>query len=227
MDVIIFTCLSGIFFQRSLGAYQLADFLRSNGYTVQVIDFTDHFSEEELLNTTRKFVTSSTLAIGVSTTFYTAESVRNKFIHNDRNKFDFLGFPKNIFYVIENIKNEFPNVKVVAGGAKSESAKTLPIVDAVIHGYAEDKMLSYLNSLPNNKKKISSNLFTLHTDSSEQSPTIIKDDPINKTFSIETLGHKFIEQDCILPNETLPVEVSRGCIFKCSFCAFPLNGKLN
>ena len=225
MDVIIFTCLSGIFFQRSLGAYQLADFLRSKGYTVQVIDFTDHFSEEELLNTTRKFVTSSTLAIGVSTTFYTEESVRNKFIHNDRNKFDFLGFPKNILHVIENIKNEFPNMKVVAGGAKSESAKTLPIVDVVIHGYAEDKMLAYLNSLPNNKKKISSNLFTLHTDLSEQSPTIIKDDPINKTFSIETLGHKFIEQDCILPNETLPLEVSRGCIFKCSFCAFPLNGK--
>ena len=86
-------------------------------------------------------------------------------------------------------------------------------------------MLSYLNSLPNNKKKTSSNLFTLHTHLLEHSPTIIKDDPINKTFSIETLGHKFIEQDCILPNETLPLEVSRGCIFKCSFCAFPLNGK--
>jgi hypothetical protein len=59
MDVIIFTCLSGIFFQRSLGAYQLADFLRSNGYTVQVIDFTDHFSEEEFVNSNDKQIKDS------------------------------------------------------------------------------------------------------------------------------------------------------------------------
>lgn len=225
MDVVIFTCLSGIFFQRSLGAYQLADFLRSNGYTVQVIDFTDHFDEEELLATTKKFVNASTLAIGISTTFYTTDNVKNKFIHNDPTKFDFLDFPKNIFSVIENIKDEFPNVKVIVGGAKSESAKSVPIVDTVIHGYAEDKMLDYLNGLPNNKKKNISKSFTLHSHLLDNKPNVIKDDPIDKTFSIENLNHRFIEQDCILPNETLPLEVSRGCIFKCSFCAFPLNGK--
>jgi radical SAM superfamily enzyme YgiQ (UPF0313 family) len=33
------------------------------------------------------------------------------------------------------------------------------------------------------------------------------------------------DYDCILPGETLPLETSRGCIFKCAFCAYPLNGK--
>jgi radical SAM superfamily enzyme YgiQ (UPF0313 family) len=53
----------------------------------------------------------------------------------------------------------------------------------------------------------------------------ISNDPLDKKFSIETLDHRFTEQDCIIKGETLPLEVSRGCIFKCSFCAFPLNGK--
>ena len=36
--------------------------------------------------------------------------------------------------------------------------------------------------------------------------------------------NKFLNHK-ILKGETLPIEVSRGCIFKCKFCAFPLNGK--
>lgn len=31
--------------------------------------------------------------------------------------------------------------------------------------------------------------------------------------------------DLVDQNDSLPLEVSRGCIFKCKFCAFPLNGK--
>jgi radical SAM superfamily enzyme YgiQ (UPF0313 family) len=223
MDIIIFTCLSGIFFQRSIGAYQLAHFLREHGYTVQVIDFTDHFTDEELLETTKKFVTEDTLAIGISTSFYTVNDVKTKFIHNDNNKYEFLELPENILTVVDNLKNRYPKLKLIIGGSKSESAKNIPIVDVVIHGYAEDKMLDYLNSIPHNKKKIKSKNIIMST--SYSSPKIIKDDPICKKFSIENLQHRFNYQDCILPKETLPLEVSRGCIFKCSFCAFPLNGK--
>lgn len=223
MDIIIFTCLSGIFFQRSMGAYQIAHFLREHGYTVQVIDFTDYFDDDELLEATKRFVTDETLAIGISTTFYTVNDVKKKFIHNDRNKFDFLEFPSNILTTIDKIKEEFPKIKVIVGGAKSESAKEIPFVDAVIHGYGEDKVLDYLNTLPHNPKKSKQKSFTIANNL--ECPRIIKDDPIDKHFSIENLAHRFIDQDCILHNETLPLEVSRGCIFKCAFCAFPLNGK--
>ena len=221
MDIVIFTCLSGIFFQRSIGAYQIAHFLREHGYTVQVIDFTDYFSDQELEEATAKFVTKDTLAVGISSTFYTND-IKPKFIHNDMDKYD-LEFPANIMNAVKVVKAKFPSVKVIVGGSKSETAKNIPYVDAVIHGYAEDKLLDYLNSLPNNPKRIKNTVFSIS--SSVEHPRIIKDDPIVTDFSIETLSHRFTEQDIILPNETLPIEVSRGCIFKCSFCAFPLNGK--
>jgi len=224
MDVILFTCVSGIFFQRSIGAYQIAHFLRKNGYTVQVIDFTDYFTSDELITLIEKFVVPKTLAIGISTTFYTSDDIKPKFIHNDRQKFDFLELPENILSIIEYIKNKNQNIKIILGGAKSESSKNIPNIDAVIHGYAEDKLLNYLNSLPNNTKKKNSRFISL--DQSNSIPKIISDDPFEKHFLIEELDHRFTDTDIILPNEVLPIEVSRGCIFKCKFCAFPLNGKL-
>jgi radical SAM superfamily enzyme YgiQ (UPF0313 family) len=223
MDFIILTCVSGVFFQRSIGAYQVAHFLREHGYTVQVIDFTDYFTEDELLAAVNKFITKDTLAIGLSTTFYTPSEGKSKFIRNTSNKFDFIDFPANILHVIESLKKIRPDIKVVIGGAKSEAGKSINHVDAVIHGYAEDKVLEYLEGLPNNKKKKRSNTFNISTNL--EFPYIAHNDPVVKKFSIEKLTHRYTDQDNILKGETLPIEVSRGCIFKCKFCAFPLNGK--
>jgi radical SAM superfamily enzyme YgiQ (UPF0313 family) len=47
----------------------------------------------------------------------------------------------------------------------------------------------------------------------------------NKLFNIQHLAHRFTDNDCIVPGEALPIEVSRGCIFKCAFCQYPHLGK--
>jgi hypothetical protein len=147
MDFIIFTSVTSIFFQRSIGAYQVAHFIREHGYSVQVIDFTDHFTDEELIQALDKFITADTLAIGVSSTFYSPTESQTKFIHNDRNKFEFNILPENILKAVQHAKAKQPKIKVVVGGAKSADAKNIECVDAVIHGYAEDKILAYLNEL--------------------------------------------------------------------------------
>jgi radical SAM superfamily enzyme YgiQ (UPF0313 family) len=46
-----------------------------------------------------------------------------------------------------------------------------------------------------------------------------------KNYNIETDDFKFSENDCILPGEPLPLDVSRGCIFACRFCQYPHIGK--
>jgi len=211
MDVILLTCVSGIFFQRSMGAYQLAHFLRENGYTVQVIDFTDHYSSEELITLIEKFTTNKTLALGISTTFYNKNYI-TKYINGRKNRFEILEGPENIANAISYIKTKYENIKVLVGGSKSLTAEDLPMVDKAIHGYAEDEVLDYLNKLSKKKSKFIPISYN----------GVVK---LEKIFDIEKLNHRFTDQDCILPNETLPIEVSRGCIFKCAFCAFPLNGK--
>ena len=49
--------------------------------------------------------------------------------------------------------------------------------------------------------------------------------PPNVKFDITTSDHRFDDADCILPNEVLPIELGRGCMFKCKFCSTPNKGK--
>jgi len=226
MDVVIFTCVSGILLQRSIGAYQLAHFLRVHGYTVQVIDFTDFIKQEDLKSLADKFINENTLAVGLSTTFYGYKESNIKLINSDNDRYDFVGlpwgdfdFPENVLTVMQYAKTKYPKIKLIAGGAKSETAKkNIPYLDVVIHGYAEDKFLDYLDNLKKNRKIIPIN-------EPLYGPLELSHDPSVKKFSIEKLDHKFLENDIILKNETLPLEISRGCIFKCKFCNFPMNGK--
>lgn len=220
MDLVIFTGVTGPFFQRSIGAYQIAHFLRGHGFTVQVVDFTDHFTVSELTRAIDKFVDASTLAIGVSSTFYTGNDSNFISMHGDRYSFD--AFPSNIAEAIKYAKSKFAQLKIVVGGAKSHAASQIDIVDAVIHGYAEDKMLAYMNSLRNPQPKPKAKAISIKR---AEELKVISENPLENLFDIQTLDHRFSAQDIILPAETLPIEISRGCIFKCNFCAFPLNGK--
>ena len=47
----------------------------------------------------------------------------------------------------------------------------------------------------------------------------------NKLFNFTDDNHRWSYRDCIQPNEILPIEFARGCIFKCSFCTYPHIGK--
>lgn len=188
--------MPGTFFQRALGAYQIAHHLRTFGYTCQVIEFSQFFTSEELIKAIEKFITKETLGVGVSTTWF------DKTVNKDpiRQALSFKpGLPDTIVETLQYIKSNYPSLKLIAGGAVTKAYRNNPLFDYVIFSYAEDKMLELANSLSGKRKF--------------------------EKFNIENLQHRFLDQDIILNNESLPIEVARGCIFKCAFCSFPLNGK--
>jgi radical SAM superfamily enzyme YgiQ (UPF0313 family) len=208
-DIILLTCLSDNIWQRAIGPYQLASHLRQHDISVQIIDFTDYFTVEELIHYVNKFVGDNTKIIGVSSTFYQRST------ENDKNEKSWvLGetgiLPGNIREVLQHIKKTYPYIKLAVGGGNScyfEGDKTF---DIVVHGYAEEVFLNYLKGKKNLYPRI-------------RNTEIINGD--NEKFDVEHLKHSWTENDLILPNETLPIEISRGCIFKCKFCNYPLNGK--
>lgn len=104
--------------------------------------------------------------------------------------------PDSIMEAIRIIKSQHPNIKFILGGARADSADLNSGADIIIVGEAEDKLLE-----------------------------LITGKGIFPKFNITELDHRFIEKDAILDNEVLPIELGRGCIFKCKFCGHHNLGK--
>lgn len=210
-DVIILTGITGFEFQRAIGAYRIASHLRQHGYSVQIIDFIDYFNLEELSSIIDNITGDNTLALCISTTFLKTRddddiiSSVYKSFRQVSSKFRFL---------VENYRIKHPFVKIVGGGANVFRYKEDTLFDTVITGYGEVVILDYINSLKNKKRR----LYPTY-----KNVTLINGD--NHLLPIDNMQHIWSPNDCILNGETLPIEISRGCIFKCSFCSYPLNGK--
>lgn len=209
-DVIILTGVSGNEFQRAIGAYRIAAHLRQHGISVQVIDFIDEFTSEELLAFLDKFTGDNTVALCVSTTFLKSqkEALINSSFKNSRKISD------TIRSTIEKYKQKNNKIKILGGGANISWYKEDNIFDVLVTGYGENAVLEYVNSLKTGKKILYPKL---------QKKEVINGD--TKLIDVSIMRHVWESQDCVLPGETLPIEISRGCIFNCKFCSYPLNGK--
>ena len=187
---------------RTAGAYVIAHHLRKNDISTQVIDYVQCMTDDQLISLIRKFLPkdkNKACILGLSTTFF---QYKNKKL------------PANILNAVKTIKLEYLNLKVVAGGAR---AHQLPMkangVDYSIYSYSEDVALDLFNGLLGKTP--------LHYDFKLNK----KFNKENVKFDIVESDFRFIKEDCIRPKESLPLEISRGCIFKCKFCRFPHIGK--
>ena len=210
MDVIFWT---GMFsnLSRPIGCYQLAHWTRKHGYDCQVIDFVHKMGPNELVKFTKQFITKNTLCIGISSTFWSE-------FRNGRS-WPINGIPKVLKLALEQIKTEYPEIHFVLGGSQvdHQTRDTLELFDFVVSGAAEDIFLEYLDKLRKNKKSV----FSFET----RHGVPYKTGSLNNNFNFQENDHLFADQDCIIEGETLPIEISRGCIFKCSYCQYPYIGK--
>jgi radical SAM superfamily enzyme YgiQ (UPF0313 family) len=193
---------------RTLGAYKIAHAVRQQRYSCQVIDFVGFMTEEVLLRCVLKFITNETEILGLSTTFMADNKV----------------MPEHIINVINYLTNEYPNLKIVFGGYHGyvaiDSGKLQTSSCAIIIEYGEDTFVELLNFYRGNGTEPT---FKLYFKSGNAYP--VYSGPTVAKYNIETDNHLFTDQDCILPNETLPIEISRGCIFKCKFCNHLMLGR--
>ena len=209
-DIIIYTNVADFPCQRAIGAYQLAGHLRSHGISVQIIDFTDYFTCEELVEITEQFIGENTLAIGVSSTFYEGQMIEG--VNTGRTQLSFLS--DNIVDTIKNIKEKHPTIEYILGGGNSRKYQFDGLFSAVFHNYSENAFLEYVKELRENRKRLWPT----------KNGTDIIDGELYP-FDIRTLKYEWSDNDHIFQGEVLPIEISRGCIFKCKFCNYPYNGK--
>lgn len=118
--------------------------------------------------------------------------------------------------IIDFVANLCPNVKIAVGGAKANPNETNKNIDYVVIGYAEQSIVNVVEHIATGSPVPSSY-------KSVYSPVIVDDRKAE--------GYNFVnsvidwQPEDVVNQTVLPLEVARGCIFKCKFCAYPMNGK--
>jgi radical SAM superfamily enzyme YgiQ (UPF0313 family) len=193
-----------------VGAYRIASHLRYHGYSAKVIANISYLLEHharELYKYLQKIIsTEETLIIGFSLTFLDSSGV----IHID-NLYD------RFAYFIKSLKKYFPSIKIVVGGG-SNNAKTLlemneQYIDAYIRGFGESGIIKYIEMIEGKNDKF-------------HGQKIIEYDILGNEFDFHNQPNLLDkDHDIIIDSDVLPMEMSRGCRFKCKFCQHPLLGR--
>jgi hypothetical protein len=182
--------------QRVMGTHQIAHWLRKHGYTARVIDFCPWLDPKTIAEITLKWADEDTVAIGVSTTWWT-EGKKTREVREKKGRTD--SEPSWVIEAREIVESARPDLKWLLGGANA-TVRSLEYDWFKFHDNAEDDIIKWADAR-------------------------FKKFKLRGLFDIKTLSHRFIEDDCIESHEALPIELGRGCKFKCKFCQYPLIGK--
>ena len=197
-DVILFTDVNGSYgFGRYAGPYRIATELRQLGQSVQTIDFCMQFSIDEIIELLKMYMTNYTKIVGISSTFLVT---KNTVVDNNRNN-------------TSEISNQSTSIgwtpeqfKIISACIKKINPDCIIIVGGgsswkkdfdEVDIWVDGEGESFIRKYFNNHSEFDFNTSTIDWHSS----------------------------DHILPGEHLPIEIARGCIFKCSFCSYNLIGK--
>jgi hypothetical protein len=204
---------------RPLGAYAIANELRTQGYQVLVVNYITYIESSFIEKIIEKFVSEETLFLGYSSSlFIDTRSTKDP-------EFNFLPWEVDFFKKINLLaKKKNPNLQIVFGGANTKRMTRQNLkyndslgVDYVIHGYSESMILDFVKKLESNEPQQISSKFNKLKE--------IDYDFKGENFNFRNSLHNWAFEDFIAQGEALPLEVARGCIFKCKFCAYPLLGK--
>lgn len=208
-DAIIFSDVGGsLGFGRYAGAYRIATALREHGFKTQVVDFFGSLTLAEIKLILDKLVGDDTLLVGFATTLFINDHITVEKPHH----FNFAGgvlpfddaTTQSIFNYIR-VRN--PSTRIVIGGSKAVHLN-LEGPDHFILGEGDHSIVVLAAAIRDGQtmpRKISST-----------------DYPYDG-FNESTICWE--KNDLIFPQEHLPIEIARGCRFRCAFCSYSLNGK--
>lgn len=200
MNHALFFSLTGKRWERTLWSHRVATFLRTEGWDAEVVDFTAFWKLEELQELVRSRVTNKTVMFCFGTAFLNPWSPYiNEFI--------------------SWLKQEYPNISVVVGGNNS-MVTPAENVDYWVDSYGENSILALCKHLLGT---LGSPLLT--DPAFFGSKKVIRGLYHYPSAPLDSYLVDFEKRDFLMPYESPQIETSRGCMFSCSYCNFPIIGQ--
>lgn len=184
------------FHRRQAGGHRIASFLRNHDWDIEVIDFAAKFTLEELKQLTKTRISKTTRFISFGCIFGS--------------------WPENIAQFADWFKKSYPQIAITYGGTSWPFVNSKAI-DYYITGYGEQAMLKLLQYIVGNSARSS-----VPFDFRFADRKVISANQSCPSFPLNILSIDYQDRDFLLPDEWLHTELSRGCIFKCKFCNYPV-----
>lgn len=206
--------------QRSLGPYRLSTALEDAGYSVFVLDYIIHFSVEEIKQVLAQHLSEETLWVGFSSTFF-SKPVQEDLDNSQLEQMYYTDLD-TIAEIIDYIKTS-SKAKIIYGGARAPFNLADDRIDYYVIGYADNSTVALTDYLKTNDP-----VYLPHVEEVNANGLLVKivdsaKYPEPKMTDLSTRWHS--PHYNLIPGEGVPIELARGCIFKCKFCSYPLLGK--
>ena len=222
-DTVIFTdTTDNICGIPALGPFKCAHVLRKNGYSCLVVNHLSDYTQTELIELIDLVIGKNTFLVGFSNSFLLSTEFERDptkpmslypALAND------LVFPQGKDfedYVISYIKNKNKKIKFVVGGTRVGTNFANRNIDYACVGYSESSIVDLAVHL-DKKTALSKSYKSIF------GVTVI-DDRTAPNYDFANEDMIWLPTD-VVNHQCLPIEIGRGCIFKCKFCSYPLNGK--
>ena len=181
---------------RAHGAHKIASFLREYGADIEVIDYAFAWHLEEWKDLWKSRYNSKTLFLCISTAFRQSSLF--------------------LWQFVDWIKENYSHITII-GGTQSID-KLLPFkIDWYCFGYGEYAMLELVKNL---RDGTTSKMKYYEVGDRK----IINAQVDYPAFPKRSMKISYEDRDYIESWEVLPMEWSRGCIFQCAFCTYPILG---
>ena len=194
---------------RGIAGPRLRTAAQRAGFNVMIIDFVNNLTLEQIFELLEKTVTEKTKFIGLSASWIDPGTIKFYPWYNEK------------FFT--TIRQRWPQLQIITGGHDEHNKQfLLKNADYHFHGYSDNSFVEFLkmihgqdHSLNFSKKDIGNNHQVYMIDSNMFHA-------VGNPDELETV---FLKEDNFKPHQPLPIEVARGCIFRCTFCRHPFQGK--
>lgn len=194
---------------RGISGARLRTAAQRAGYNVKIIDYVADLTSEQILEVIEYNYTATTKFIGFSTSWIEAANMH-----------EFFWYTEEFF---EKVKKRFPNLLIITGGHDEWNRKLLnKYSNYHFHGYSDNTFIEFIKMINGR-----SDYNLIVTDNKHPGGTgkfidSNNTNPVRHPDEIETV---FELDDNFQSFQPVPIEVSRGCIFRCGFCRHPFQGK--